>query len=425
MPRSFFLKTFCAAATGAFLLLAALPVGGLPQARAARIDELNNLIGEKQSEIRSLEAEIAGYQLQIDQNVSQGKTLKAEIARLEAKIKKLNADVRLTQRKIDAAELTIEKISTEIGEKKRDIFSRHEMLAEILKTIYQTEADSVVEVMLKHKEFSDFFNDMEYIGSLESSVEYDLETLKILKADLEERQGLAEDQKKRLTALEREFLDRKTLEENTQKGKNQLLAVTKNKETEYQKLLKDREAKRAEIVEEIRRVEDELKKLIDPASLPEPKRGVLAWPVKNPKITQRFGLSSFSTGRTDVYKNGRHNGVDLAASIGTALYAAEDATVRASGNNDIGCPGGSYGKWILLVHPNNLATLYAHISIIKVQPGAELKRGDLIAYSGDTGYTTGPHLHFAVYDSRTIELRPQRSCGITPFGGYLDPMLYL
>mgnify|MGYP001610076509 FL=1 len=136
MPRSFFLKTFFIAATGAFLLLAALPVGGLPQAWAARIDELNNLIGEKQSEIRSLEAEIAEYQLQIDQNVSQGKTLKAEIARLEAKIKKLNADVRLTQRKIDAAELTIEKISTEIGEKKRDIFSRHEMLAEILKIIY-------------------------------------------------------------------------------------------------------------------------------------------------------------------------------------------------------------------------------------------------------------------------------------------------
>lgn len=394
-------------------------------ARASRLDELKNLIGERQHQIKALEEEIAALERQIDQNASQAKTLKAEITRLEAKIKKLNADVRLTQQKIDAASLTIEKLSVEIGQKSRDIAAKRAALGAILKTIYQTEADSMVEIMAKHQEFSDFFSDLEYIGGLEAQVQYDLDTLQILKGELEDRQGQMMDQKRKLTSLERELLDRKALEENTQKGKNRLLVVTKNKESEYQKLLKDREQKRAEIVEEIRRVEDELRKLIDPASLPGAGKGVLAWPVKNPKITQTFGLTSFSTGRTDVYKNGRHNGIDLSAGVGTPIFAAENGTVKATGDNDIGCPGGSYGKWIVLTHPNNLATLYAHLSLIKAAPGQGVTRGDLIAYSGDTGYTTGPHLHFTVYDARTVELRVQRSCGITPFGGYLDPMMYL
>lgn len=419
MRRSFFLKTFLVFFFGAALLMAFLP------ASASRLDELKNLIGERQGQIKALEEEIAALESQIDQNASQAKTLKAAIARLEAKIKKLNADVRLTQQKIDAAQLTIEKFSVEINQKSRDIAAKRLALGTILKTIYQTETDSLVEVMLKHREFSDFFSDLEYIGGLESAVKYDLDTLHILKGELEDSQGQAMDQKRRLTSLERELLDRKALEENTQKGKNQLLVATKNREAGYQKLLKDREQKRAEITEEIRRVEDELRKLIDPTSLPPAGKGILGWPVKNSKITQTFGLTSFSTGRTDVYKNGRHNGIDLSAGVGTPIFAADDGTIKAAGDNDIGCPGGSYGKWVLMNHPTNLATLYAHLSLIKVAMGQEVKRGDLIAYSGDTGYTTGPHLHFTVYDARTVELRIQRSCGITPFGGYLDPMMYL
>jgi len=105
--------------------------------------------------------------------------------------------------------------------------------------------------------------------------------------------------------------------------------------------------------------------------------------------------------------------------------AAEDGVVKGSGNSDIACPGGSYGKWILIEHQNHLSTVYAHLSVIKVSQGEAVKRGDLIAYSGDTGYTTGPHLHFTVYDARTVQMKSSRVCGILPYGGYLDPILYL
>ena len=89
----------------------------------------------------------------------------------------------------------------------------------------------------------------------------------------------------------------------------------------------------------------------------------------------------------------------------------------------------SYGKWILIKHPNNLATLYAHLSQISALRGSIITRGDLIGYTGDTGYATGPHLHFTVYDAHTVQFRasnvPGSNCKYLPYGGYLNPLAYL
>ena len=117
--------------------------------------------------------------------------------------------------------------------------------------------------------------------------------------------------------------------------------------------------------------------------------------------------------------------MDLRAAVGTPILSAENGIVKGTGNSDIQCPGGSYGKWVLVEHPNKLSTLYAHLSFIKVSTGQEVKRGEVVGYSGDTGYTTGPHLHFTVYDARTVQIKPSRVCGLLPYGGYLDPIVYL
>ena len=107
------------------------------------------------------------------------------------------------------------------------------------------------------------------------------------------------------------------------------------------------------------------------------------------------------------------------------MRAAESGVVKATGNTDYICSRGSYGKWVLMEHPNKLATLYAHLSLVRVGARQEVQKGDIIGYSGNTGYTTGPHLHFTVYDSRTVQLRKSRICGVLPYGGYLDPANYL
>ena len=82
------------------------------------------------------------------------------------------------------------------------------------------------------------------------------------------------------------------------------------------------------------------------------------------------------------------------------------------GNTDQSCQGVSCGKWVLIKHANNLSTLYAHLSIIKVSGGQQVETGQLVGYSGDTGYATGPHLH-GVFASEGVEIKSYRSkiCG--------------
>ena len=78
--------------------------------------------------------------------------------------------------------------------------------------------------------------------------------------------------------------------------------------------------------------------------------------------------------------------------------------IVGTGNTDEprGCY--SYGKWILIKHENGLSTLYAHLSLIKVNAGETVNTGDIIGYSGNTGYSTGPHLHLTVYATQGVKI---------------------
>jgi murein DD-endopeptidase MepM/ murein hydrolase activator NlpD len=87
-----------------------------------------------------------------------------------------------------------------------------------------------------------------------------------------------------------------------------------------------------------------------------------------------------------------HEGVDLMAAVGTPVYAAGDGVVLGAE------PKGRYGNWIEIEHAGKLATVYGHLSAFApgIVAGAPVKQGDLIGFTGNTGRTTGPHLHFEI-----------------------------
>src|SRR5262249_2051532 len=105
--------------------------------------------------------------------------------------------------------------------------------------------------------------------------------------------------------------------------------------------------------------------------------------------------------------------------------AADDGVIDATANEDLYCPHGAYGKFITIKHPNGLTTLYGHLSKVLVTAGQSVKRGQLIAYSGNTGDVTGPHLHFTVFATAPYYIDKSKSCGPLPEGGDLDPSGYL
>ena len=92
-----------------------------------------------------------------------------------------------------------------------------------------------------------------------------------------------------------------------------------------------------------------------------------------------------------------YNAVDLAAPTGTPIIASASGKViiaRSSGYN------GGYGLYVVISHPNGTQTLYAHMSKVNVSVGRFVERGEIIGAVGNTGKSTGPHLHFEVRGAR-------------------------
>ena len=215
------------------------------------------------------------------------------------------------------------------------------------------------------------------------------------------------------------------------KAKNALLSATKSKETEYRKILAEKVAKRDAFERELLQFESELRFAIDPSKLPPAVSGVLKWPLDSIRITQKFGDTAFA--KSGAYNGRGHNGVDFGASIGTRVKSALSGVVKGTGNTDAVCPGASYGKWVLVEHANGLSTLYAHFSLIKVSSGQTVGTGELLGYSGDTGYSTGPHLHLTVYATQGVRIMDRKSAvckgtytmPIADLKAYLNPLSYL
>ncbi len=105
-----------------------------------------------------------------------------------------------------------------------------------------------------------------------------------------------------------------------------------------------------------------------------------------------YYLRPISGGRRTQGLHG-HNGVDLAAPIGTPIYASASGRVIIAKNS--GWNGG-YGKYIVIAHPNGTQTLYAHMNSVATSVGVSVTKGDGIGQLGSTGRSTGPHVHFEV-----------------------------
>lgn len=103
-------------------------------------------------------------------------------------------------------------------------------------------------------------------------------------------------------------------------------------------------------------------------------------------ITSKFGMRIHPT----LGKSMPHNGVDFGAGFNSKIYAADMGEVIIAEYSN------SFGNFVIIKHANNMSTVYGHLSQISVQQGDQVQKGDIIGYSGSTGRSTGPHLHYEV-----------------------------
>jgi murein DD-endopeptidase MepM/ murein hydrolase activator NlpD len=160
-----------------------------------------------------------------------------------------------------------------------------------------------------------------------------------------------------------------------------VIADSSTEDSNFPQLKKERVYSKA-VSPKKRRV---LSSLDTPLPLEDDKKNIsndfkMQWPLKEVEILSGFGY------------RGRHfhEGVDLRAAMRTSVHAAHDGSVLFQGRLH------GYGKVLVLRHASGVSTVYAHVSSFNVKKGQDVKMGDKIATSGQSGRATGPHLHFEI-----------------------------
>ncbi|AWZ04817.1 MULTISPECIES: M23 family metallopeptidase [unclassified Streptomyces] len=154
----------------------------------------------------------------------------------------------------------------------------------------------------------------------------------------------------------------------------------------------DRASRTQERIDLRLRQDEEKKKKAEEEAAKEAARPKFAVPVA------RHGLSA-GFGQAGVNWMSVHTGIDFPVSYGTSVMAATDGTVRSQWNS-------AYGNMVILTAPDGTETWYCHLSSAKIRSG-KVKAGDVIAYSGNSGNSTGPHLHFEVRPGGGSPVDPQ------------------
>ncbi len=411
------------------VIMATLPVS----AYAQNADVLRQQINDRNSGIELLEREISQYQNELESISKEANTLQNTVRSLELSQKKIEADLKITQAKINAANDKIGNLSEDITARNERILFNQNTIKESIKTIYKNDSVSLVEILLGDLSLSDFFSEADSLERIQEGVSEAITELEASKKTLENNKKSVENQRAELLKLRQQLSNQNKLLVDTKAEQASLLSATKNTEANYKKIIADKVAQKALFEQEIFKFESELKIVINPSSVPKAGTGVLNWPLASVTVTQYFGNTPFATKNPQGYGGQGHNGIDLRAAVGTKVFAPADGIVAGVGDTGLirGCY--SYGRWVMIKHPNGLSTLFAHLSTPLVKTGQAVSRGDLIAYSGNTGYSTGPHLHFGVYLTEAVritKLTSSRNCNgaVIPVSdpqGYMNPLSYL
>lgn len=405
-------------------------------AHALTVEELQAEIEKKRIEKEKIDAENKRLEAQIQQVNNQAKSLQNEVKTLDTTGKKLQNDLKITETNISKTELTIQKVGIDIKTSEEIISQNKDAIAETIRTIAQADDLSTVEIFLKNKKLSDAWTILDTLRQFQTSVRQKTDDLVRTKEKLEAQKRDTEEKKQELVGLKVDLADRKVVVEQNKQTKATLLTQTQSKESEYKKLLAENIERGKKFEQELFNYEAQLKIAIDRSKLPTERSGVISWPLDSITITQRFGRT---VDAKRLYVSGTHNGVDFRASVGTPVKSILSGVVQATGNTDDQKGCFSYGRWVLIKHPNGLTSLYSHLSASRVSTGQTVETGQVIGLSGGqpgsngSGYSTGPHLHLGLFATEGVVVQKygssrfcqQVSIPIASTEAYLDPLAYL
>jgi murein DD-endopeptidase MepM/ murein hydrolase activator NlpD len=365
------------------LLWAALPlVSSGQQARQSqlqkKIEVKRGQIGRKKGTERVLSSEIQQYTRRIGRLERRIGSLRSRQDRIQADLDAKRAQLARTQSQLRAERQRLARLRARLAEARR-------ILSDRLLELYQADRPDLVTVVLNAKGFADLLERGEFLRRIRQQDERIITTVRDARADatataarldkLERRQNrltrIVLERRNEIAAVKQDLIDTRVGYNGTRSDKRNALTKVRTERMHLEEHLEDLERESAKVAS---RLQGNI-----PAGPIRRGSGALIWPV-NGLFTSPFGQR---WGRL-------HAGIDIAAPVGTPIRAADSGKVVLMG------PTGGYGNYTCVQHSSSMATCYAHQSRFNTSVGANVSKGQLIGAVGNTGNSTGPHLHFEV-----------------------------
>lgn len=371
-------------------------VGKLDRLQAA----LKSDIGETRAALQSINADLA--------------TVRKQVGRIETTVATVQGEYERLLAELAALDLELVRLQDERARKREQLAERLDRLAERVREAYETDRTSMLEILLSARSFTDVMNQVSYSldvaeqdRKLARQIQRDRETLAAMEASVQATRDQTNSLRK-VTGAQKRELDRRleelraaqaTLRELERQTQRELA----KQRAAYTKLAENEAALRRAISADAsaqrklqQRVDALVREQRQRGNVPSVYNGTFTWPHAG-RITQEFGCTGFPWEPPLGNCPNFHRGIDIAAPRWTPVRAAADGVVVFAGPN----PYDPYPQaWIVIIaHSSSLRTWYAHVDDERppiVRAGQWVEQGQVIAYVGSTGRSTGYHTDWRV-----------------------------
>ncbi|TCL72335.1 murein DD-endopeptidase MepM/ murein hydrolase activator NlpD [Hydrogenispora ethanolica] len=364
------------------LLIVSFSAAALPSrvwgAETSRQRELKQLIQKTQTEIvnkKKKERSVMSNLFTHQQNLEQ---VKQNYRQVQTQLSQVQNQYELSKRQLAGLQQNVKQLEQDRDERQAQLNRR-------LVAMYKYGPQNYLRILLEARDFADLLSRFSMFAYIVRNDLSALDRLESAKAAVQKEQRRVET---KTVQVAKEFQQVTTLKEQVSQKQQEIAAKVDSTKEELQKIQADRarlEKALAEYEATSRQIEEQIRRQQQRSTGGTLGSGKFIWPARG-RISDIFGWRYHPILKTKRF----HNGEDIAVPTGTPVHAADGGVVLVSGWQ------GGYGYFVAIDHGNGISTCYGHNSRLLVRVGQRVQQGDVIAYSGSTGLSTGPHIHFEV-----------------------------
>ena len=391
-------------ALSAVLLLGLLPI----PASAASSAEIQKQIDGLKAQNAQIQTEIDGIQRQYDAAYSDMENMVSEKNTIDREMTLISSKIELTNEQIRAYSQLIADTQEELDNAQEELRALSEAHRERVRVMEEEGKLTYWEVIFEAGSFTDLLDRLNMIEEINASDRRRIEQMRIAADIVTATQMNLETEKSALEEVRVQLAEDEQILMEKRAQYDELLVELEKKSDEFEVLLAESEILQEELMQEIAAKEVELKEAKHDEYLKRlalqgdnpPSNASWVTPVSGYRLTSAFGMRKHPV--LGVVR--MHNGIDMACAAGTPIYATRAGTVTTASYQASGA-----GNYVSINHLDGFSSIYMHMTHYVVSKGQSVSQGQLIGYVGNTGISTGDHLHF----------------GISYAGTYVNPLAYI